>query len=448
MTDLDRRLMLGAAGIAGAALAARLAQARSLNPPPGPVAPTGKTTDQIEPRIDLLNAPAAANVTSDANAHYIINDPGSYYLSANLAVSKSVGIQINADGVVLDLSGFQVSAAGGTGVAAVADVTVVVRNGSFSGCGIGVDVGATRGSRLEDLAASDCVSAGFSLGYGTQAARCSARSGAIGFYANESSALVDCAAIGGSGGFVVGAGCALSRCLVDFSSGIAFDAPDGCTFRDCTARNGSGDAIAAFRTDDGCTLTGCTASANTVKYGFVVGEGCTLRDCTAYGNASGQSASAGFQLAGSAAYGCVAVGQATSLAATKSNGAGFVAGSSGNVFEGCLARGNTGAGFQIGARNVVAHSHAVNNAFAGIDVTGGDNVIEGNRLSANSEGLLVEGTANTVFSNYARLNLTNYSIVAGNRVATIVAPAVAAAINGSAGGTAFTTDTYANIAAS
>jgi len=53
-----------------------------------------------------------------------------------------------------------------------------------------------------------------------------------------------------------------------------------------------------------------------------------------------------------------------------------------------------------------------------------------------------------VFSNYARLNLTNYSIVAGNRVATIVAPTVAAAINGSAGGTAFTTDTYANIAAS
>src|SRR4051794_23723898 len=92
VTNLDRRVLLGIAGIAGAAMAAQATKAGSLNPPPGPVAPTGKSTDQIEPRIDLLSAPASANVTGDSSNHYIINKPGSYYLSASLTISKDNGI--------------------------------------------------------------------------------------------------------------------------------------------------------------------------------------------------------------------------------------------------------------------------------------------------------------------------------------------------------------------
>jgi len=108
MTDIDRRLLIGLAGVAGATLATKLAQGGSLNPPPGPVAPTGKTTDQIEPRIDLLNAPASANVTSDASTHFIISSSGSYYLSANVLVTKAYGIRIAASRVTLDLCGFQI----------------------------------------------------------------------------------------------------------------------------------------------------------------------------------------------------------------------------------------------------------------------------------------------------------------------------------------------------
>src|SRR6478672_4455539 len=59
----------------------------SLTPPPGTPAPTMKTLDQVdthidvkgEKRIDLQNAPAAAVTTTDANYHFIINQPGSYY---------------------------------------------------------------------------------------------------------------------------------------------------------------------------------------------------------------------------------------------------------------------------------------------------------------------------------------------------------------------------------
>src|SRR4051812_11621872 len=87
----------------------------------GPIIPSGtpgpiyKTLLQIEPRTDLQNAPASAVDTTNASGHYIINQAGSYYLTANVVVTKTNGIQINAEGVTLDLNGFEISRTGGTG---------------------------------------------------------------------------------------------------------------------------------------------------------------------------------------------------------------------------------------------------------------------------------------------------------------------------------------------
>src|SRR3954453_5352464 len=68
--------------------------------PPGAPAPTMKRLDEIEPRTNLQATPAPAGVDAgNANYHFIINQPGSYYLSANLAITKANGIQINAEGV-------------------------------------------------------------------------------------------------------------------------------------------------------------------------------------------------------------------------------------------------------------------------------------------------------------------------------------------------------------
>src|SRR2546423_1534950 len=85
----------------------------SLTPPAGP-APTMKSLQQIEPRMDLQNAPASAVTTSDANYDFIINQAGSYYLTANIATSKPNAIQINTAGVTLDLNGFRISRASGS----------------------------------------------------------------------------------------------------------------------------------------------------------------------------------------------------------------------------------------------------------------------------------------------------------------------------------------------
>src|SRR4051812_31427609 len=101
--------------------------------PPGPPAATFKTLQQVEPRIDLQNAPASAVTTTNVFYHFVITQPGSYYLSANLGVTKPNGIQINTEGVTLDLNGFQISRASGTGgngiEIAVASHRATVRNG-------------------------------------------------------------------------------------------------------------------------------------------------------------------------------------------------------------------------------------------------------------------------------------------------------------------------------
>jgi hypothetical protein len=62
--------------------------------PPGAPAPTMKSLDQIEARTPISSAP------------YTISQPGSYYLTTNLNVTSGDAIDINTNGVTLDLNGF------------------------------------------------------------------------------------------------------------------------------------------------------------------------------------------------------------------------------------------------------------------------------------------------------------------------------------------------------
>src|SRR5882724_13134529 len=119
----------------------------SLNPP-GPPAATMKRLDEVEPRTNLQATPAPAGVdTSNANYHFIINQPGSYYLSANLVVTKTNGIQINAEGVTLDLNGFQISRVSpdGNGIE-ISNVghRATIRNGTLIGFVSGINGGIAK----------------------------------------------------------------------------------------------------------------------------------------------------------------------------------------------------------------------------------------------------------------------------------------------------------------
>ena len=102
--------------------------------PPGAPSPTMKTLDEIEPRINL------ATVAGDATAMHVITQPGSYYLSENLDVTTTNGIEIEADGVTLDLMGFNIfrsSMAAAVGTAISLNVgglsNIWIKNGHITG---------------------------------------------------------------------------------------------------------------------------------------------------------------------------------------------------------------------------------------------------------------------------------------------------------------------------
>ena len=204
-------------------------RAQGILTPPGAPAPAMKTLDQLEPRTDLQATPAPSGVdTTNTAYHFIITQPGSYYLSANLSATKTNGIQINAAGVTLDLNGFQVSRASGSGGGGIeissTSHRASVRNGSIKGFGIGVNsiisVSEPRGCAFRDLAVGECASSGI----------------------------------------VTAASAVLESCRVHDNNGPGIIARGGSSLTNCVAANNAGNGIEA---GDGSSLTNCVATGNT-----------------------------------------------------------------------------------------------------------------------------------------------------------------------------------------
>lgn len=85
------------------------ARAGDLTPPPGPVAPTMKTLEAIEPRVCVQELPGAANAT------HVISEDGAYYLVADIVGEAGKhGILITADRVSLHLGPFSIEGVPGS----------------------------------------------------------------------------------------------------------------------------------------------------------------------------------------------------------------------------------------------------------------------------------------------------------------------------------------------
>ncbi|CAN5851498.1 hypothetical protein BH11PLA1_BH11PLA1_12120 [soil metagenome] len=185
---LNRRVLLGAAGLLGAAALTRLAAAGPLSPPAGAVSFTGKTAEQIEPRIDI------ETMLSGSGASRLISAPGSYILTRNLTVPDGQsGIRISASDVTLDLNGFALSGGPGSPAAIFIDPSpsgqpqrnVTVRNGSVAGTQQGVySLLLGRNLHISNLTARDCSDSGFRL-RGTRLEHCGAANCNTGFTLNN-----------------------------------------------------------------------------------------------------------------------------------------------------------------------------------------------------------------------------------------------------------------------
>ncbi|HWY78211.1 MAG TPA: right-handed parallel beta-helix repeat-containing protein [Verrucomicrobiae bacterium] len=339
--------------------------------PPGPPVPTMKSLQQIEPRTPISSLP------------FTITDPGSYYVTGNLTgVSNFDGIDIQTPYVDLDLRGFTLTGANGSGHG------IAVPSGPVDGISIhdgnlvnwplyGVMGTNANASRLERLRASGNTEGGLAIG---------ANSLVEGCFGSGSPGIPIGVGIFTSGGFgiLAGDGCRMLDCTATANGIKGIVAGKNCTISGCAAlQNATGAGAGGISTGSGCTITGCTANNNNnlagTGFGMSVGSYSTVKNCTATGNGTGIGA----------ANGC-------------------------NIIE-CTACQNlvgSGYGIAVGSFCLVRGCLAVGNDYNGIVVNGSNSAIQENASTWTYFGndILINGSYNSVIRNIVGTNFPNANV--------------------------------------
>jgi parallel beta-helix repeat protein len=289
-----------------AGINAPLLLAGDLNPPVGPVAPTMKTLQQVEPRTDVQTL--AGTVTG---THYI-NAPGSYYLTDNiLGEPGKNGIEIDASNVTLDLRSFaligiydpgtsgvivlgMIAGADKRGVGPGGRHSIAVYNGSVEAWGsAGIDLVNATNSRVERIRAWDCNGDGIAVGFNSSVTECHAEThGSAGIRAGNACTISGCTALfNDNGGIRAGNGSSISGCVAASNTYGGIFAGAGSTMINTASQANFGAPAlgrgfgsgSGFETSRGCTFANCTADENS-NDGFNVQEGCNFANCAAHLN--------------------------------------------------------------------------------------------------------------------------------------------------------------------
>lgn len=391
-----------------------LSSAGPLNPPAGVVAPTAKPLVDVEPRIAINVTNTPGDPPTDASpSTFKISQPGSYYLTANLAgEAGKAGIEIAADNVTLDLNGFTVSNAGTNGITATTanQTNTVIRNGTVQlSAQDGIDLNGSTNARVENVTSTFNVGFGIEVGNRATVVRCLARAnGNHGITASNECLISDCvssvnvnAGTNNPRGIVAGFRSVVSRCVVNDNEGNGIVVGIACRVTDCTSSGSSFTGIVAgqgsvisgcisqsnttgFSADFGSTYVACTARDNSGS-GFSVNGSSIATDCTALNNNIGfdtftnarltrcvaqNSSSHGFSIISSAL---------TECSAANNGGSGFrvLVTSPGSTFTNCAASSNALSGFEIlSARARLIDCHAEGNTQHGVILTAASNLAE------------------------------------------------------------------------
>jgi parallel beta-helix repeat protein len=422
-----------------------------LTPPPGAPAPTMKTLDQIEPRTPLVAGSPGVN-TTDAAYHFVISQPGSYYLTANLPVTKANGIRVTVAGVTVDLRGLQIHRASGSGGDGITVDPVAhrctVRDGSlasfFNGIQSVFDSGYAEGGSLLQVSVSGC-SSGLVTGAGWQIEGCEAHDNAFyGIYTNVGCTLTSCTASGNRGliGIFANNGCTLTNCTASGNESLeGIRASGECTLSNCTAYANRGSyGIHAL---DSCTLNQCTADGNQVTAGIFATHGCTLSHCTASYNTDTTASSFGIITGhGCTIVACTAFDNRTTAASSSNSTGGGISTDAGCTIKDCTVKDNRGAGILVTGSCRIADNTVTNNGNGntgtngdGIATTATDNRIEGNNASFNKGYGIRSSSANadviirnTSFNNHGTAGTgttANYNPSTGTYFGPLSTPASA-----------------------
>jgi hypothetical protein len=337
-----------------------------LTPPPGAPAPTMKTLDQLDAKLEAR--------TPISSAPFTINAPGSYYLTGNLAVSDGDAIVIATSGVTIDLAGFTISSssapAAGTGILIKFGVSgITIKNGhikggvtfngvsfsagpgfhsginyvggaptnvlisglTVSGCSaLGINLGTSRGSVVQHCTVNVVAETGISA---RNVAHCAA--GDCGVAAIVADAAQNCHGAGGLGGRGISAGVA-DNCTGTAVTGEGIFAN--------AASNCAGTSITGVGLFTQQLATGCRGNSDSGAYG--------LHSLGSASNSSGIVATAGVGLRAVVANNCTG---------TSSFGTGLFAEQNAS---GCSGKTSTGTyGMDVGG--TATHCSGVNSVGAG-----------------------------------------------------------------------------------
>lgn len=457
----------------------------SLTPPAAPGAMM-KTLDQIEPRIDLFNAPASAVDTLQSDYHFHIVRSGAYYFSQNLSATKANGILVDAENVTIDFRGFLMQGSGGgDGIHNEQYGGLAVMNGAISGFANGINClnNVAWAGQARNLTINSCTTNGMLLGDEWMVKDCtvyngvgnSAIAGGNNCVFENASASKNTTKFGISGGN----GCRFVNCTANnvtsssaSSSGI--NAGLAASVSHCTARsNGSGSTGAGITVGDGsnvsdcvsdsnhgsgivggghCVITNCSGASNTGA-GYSVGMGSVLTHCAAYSNHTG-----GIIAINATLVECIVMQNGVNLSSSVGieldEGVGGVASpATGGIIDRCVVCSNNGDGIDVKASTVQVTGNSVgSNGGGGILVRGNNCRIVENQVFNEPVGIFVAaGDGGTATNNVIVKNTVagstefNYHIIPGNRVGPIVGPPPSGTLDGSSAGAGMgTTDPWAN----
>ncbi len=418
-----------------------------LNPPSGPVAPTAKPLSEVEPRTAINATNTPGDPLSDTSpSTFKITQPGSYYLTANVAgEAGKAGIEITADGVTVDLNGFIVAGAGTNGISAVSTTlnNIVIRNGTVQLSGVdGINLPDCSNARVEHVTVVSNAGFGIEVGSRATVMNCIARANAnTGIIVGNESIISDCVSslntnAGGVNprGIQAGARVVISRCVVNNNEGNGLLAGVGSRITDCTvASNG----FAGISTAQSCVISGCVSQSNatgfSTDFGTVI-SACTARDnsgtgfninaynvvtdCTALGNNVGFDVFTNARLTrcvaqGSASHGfSINSSSLTECSAVSNSGHGFnvLATAPGTSFAGCSASANVLNGFNIlAARARLSDCQAEGNTQSGVVINVASSLDESHVQSCILSNNGVSGLTTNASTSIIDCNVSNNS---------------------------------------
>ncbi len=246
--------------------------AGDLNPPAGPVTPTGR----FGPRTEIDSLP------------YTITQSGSYYLGQSLSFAgPGDGITIEADDVDIDLNGFELDggSVGGTGITISISGydTVTVHDGQVRDWAWGIDLRWGDRHHVYNVTVEGNTNTGVRVG--------------------DSSIVRNVIAVGNGTGIEAWWNCKLTNCVANNNANYGI-AAGGSHVSDSEASHNGGTGI---HLSGGSVLIGSVANENG-EHGVELLDDCRVTDCTASFNGSGGMAGSGFYCDGENNHlqGCVA----------------------------------------------------------------------------------------------------------------------------------------------